>query len=791
MPTYTAAADEFTIAGVSMLPETQPRITHLANGGFVAVWTRVTTASDNQAGDVVGQLFDAQGNAVGTSFYLTIGQGPGLESLPFVDALAHGGFVASWRGGFQIFTDAGQRVGDVHSDSGRVVANPNGGFDIYRSGSGFRAQSYDDSGNAIGSAFTIPQPDPQHFASEGSFARLNGGGFAVAISYTDPTTTNPEMPIAIPYLELRTYSAAGTLLTTQNWGAWTYAPDLAALPGGGFVLIWSNNGNVEAQLFDAAGAKTGPEIHVSPLFPGYQNSPSVTALAAGGFVITWQNRNDQDGLDIKAQAFDAAGNKTGGEFVVNSATNFRESQPDVTELANGDLVFTWSRPASQPDERLDVEGRLFRRDGPGGGPINGTGADDVLHGTSQGETINGLAGNDVLYGHGGQDVLNGGEGNDYLVSAVVGGGPATLNGGAGNDSMVVQPGDIIGEAPGGGYDNVAAAGSFVLNAGAEVEVLSTTDNGGTAAINLTGNELANVLVGNAGANVLDGGPGGADILQGLGGDDIYFVDADDRVYEDAGGGYDYVVARSSFALGAGSAVEIVSTSNNGGTSSISLTGNELANVLVGNAGANALDGGFGGADILVGLGGNDTYFVDADDRVFEDAGGGSDYVVARSSFVLGAGSAVELVSTSNNGGAAAIDLIGNELGQVLVGNAGANILDGGNGNDLLVGLGGADTFRFAAMLGASNVDTINDFVAGTDRIALDDTVFAAIGAPGALNPNAFFAGAAAHDADDRIVYNSATGRLFYDADGNGAGAQVLFATLTGAPVIAASDFTVI
>ena len=33
--------------------------------------------------------------------------------------------------------------------------------------------------------------------------------------------------------------------------------------------------------------------------------------------------------------------------------------------------------------------------------------------------------------------------------------------------------------------------------------------------------------------------------------------------------------------------------------------------------------------------------------------------------------------------------------------------------------------------------------------------------------------------------------LFYDADGNGPGAQVQFATLTGTSPIAAGDFTVI
>ena len=48
-----------------------------------------------------------------------------------------------------------------------------------------------------------------------------------------------------------------------------------------------------------------------------------------------------------------------------------------------------------------------------------------------------------------------------------------------------------------------------------------------------------------------------------------------------------------------------------------------------------------------------------------------------------------------------------------------------------------------------------------------------------------------HDADDRVVYNTTTGQLFYDADGNGAGAAMLFATLDGHPPIVAGDFTVI
>jgi Ca2+-binding RTX toxin-like protein len=108
---------------------------------------------------------------------------------------------------------------------------------------------------------------------------------------------------------------------------------------------------------------------------------------------------------------------------------------------------------------------------------------------------------------------------------------------------------------------------------------------------------------------------------------------------------------------------------------------------------------------------------------------------------------------------------------------------------MLYGYGGADIFAFTTALGGGNVDTIFGFVAGSDRIGLDDAIFTAIG--GTLSPDAFVIGAAAAGTEDRIVYNQATGQLFYDADGSGGGAAILFATLQDAPVLGAGDFTMI
>jgi Ca2+-binding RTX toxin-like protein len=155
-----------------------------------------------------------------------------------------------------------------------------------------------------------------------------------------------------------------------------------------------------------------------------------------------------------------------------------------------------------------------------------------------------------------------------------------------------------------------------------------------------------------------------------------------------------------------------------------------------------------------------------------------------------------------------IDFTGNEFANQIWGNGAGNSLNGGGGNDALFGFdgndtlnggtgsdalfggSGADTFAFTTALGATNVDLIADFVSGTDKIALDDAMFTGLSL-GALSASAFVNGTSAQDADDRILYDAASGNLFFDADGNGAGTAVLFATLQGHPPIAASDFIVI
>ncbi len=394
-----------------------------------------------------------------------------------------------------------------------------------------------------------------------------------------------------------------------------------------------------------------------------------------------------------------------------------------------------------------------------------------------------------LFGNGFANTLTGNAGANQLDG---GGGVDAMAGLGGNDTYLFDhAGDTAIEAAGGGADIVYSAVSYSLNDGSEVESLSTISWEATTALNLTGNGLANTLFGNAGQNRLDG-KAGADTMTGREGNDTYLVDnAGDRVFEFAGGGADAVYASVSYALIANGDVETLATVSFEATTAINLTGNGLANYMIGNDGANQLDG-KAGADVMIGRAGNDKYFVDnAGDKTFESGGGGTDLIYASVSFVLTDAQEVESLSTVTWESTNALNLTGNGLANQLFGNAGANRLDGRGGNDVLHGKGGADIFAFTTVLGANNVDVVHGFSAVDDLIMLENNgVFVGLSG-GALNPNAFVIGTAAQDATDRIVYHQPTGRLFFDADGSGGSAQVQFAVLAGAPIISASDFTVI
>ncbi len=388
--------------------------------------------------------------------------------------------------------------------------------------------------------------------------------------------------------------------------------------------------------------------------------------------------------------------------------------------------------------------------------------DDLL-GDEDNNRLFGFSGDDSMDGGLGDDSIDGGVGEDWMDG---GEGDDTLDGGAGADDMQGGDGsdvyyvDNVGDActetdedsATGGVDEVRSLLSFyVLGDFIENGVIEAL-----TAASLRGNGLGNVLRGATGANVLEGeagddtleGGAGNDTLDGdVGNDSLDGGSGDDRML--GGNGADFyrvdsrsdVIVESSSAGGTDSVTSSVTYTLSANLERLLLSGSAAING-TGNAGNNAVSGN-GGANVLSGLAGLDT----------------------------------------------------------LLGGAGDDRLFGGLGNDTLTGGAGRDRFVFDTARGSSNVDRITDFVSRTDKILLDDDIFTRLtgssgGTPLAASKYKFITsgtGFAAGDADDRIIYNTNTDKLYYDADGKGGAAAVQIAVITmaGSAHPVAGDFLIV
>ncbi|OJF99247.1 hypothetical protein AX760_13625 [Pararhizobium antarcticum] len=337
-----------------------------------------------------------------------------------------------------------------------------------------------------------------------------------------------------------------------------------------------------------------------------------------------------------------------------------------------------------------------------------------------------------LYGGAGSDTLIAGGGGNYLDGGT---GADVMYGGSGGDTFIVNSGkDIVVDTWTPEFDNqsdpidtVRASASFALTSDARIELLETTGASSAKAINLTGSAVSQTIKGNAGANVLDGKGGNDTLIGGLGADTLIGGTGTDTA--------SYVLATAGVTLNLAKVSANTGEASGDTFNSIeNLTGTRFNDKLYGNALANKLTGGTGD-DYLSGSVGKDT----------------------------------------------------------LKGDAGNDRLNGGADSDILTGGSGKDTFVFSTTLGTSNVDQITDFNVKDDTIQLENSVFKSLPTVGALTASQFVANKSgiATDKFDRIVYETDTGKVFYDADGSGAGKAIHFASIAAGLAISATDFFII
>ncbi len=436
--------DEFQVSTETLDSQQYPTITALDDSGFVVIWASLQGPSS----DIKGQRYDANGEAVGVEFQVNT-ETTILQLYPSITALAGGGFVVTWTS-------------------------------INGSDYGIYGQRYDADGAAVGGEFQV-NTETANDRLYPSITALADGGFVVTWQSEGQDGDGSG-------IYGQRYGADGTtdgdefqVNTETSGGQWN--PSITALADGGLVVTWVSDDQdgdgwgIYGQRYGADGATVGDEFQVNTETSGGQWGPSVTALAGGGFVVSWgsdgqvDEQNDFFQTDFFAQQFAAqtfgtANDNEISDTIGSNWINGRDGNDILNGLQGDDILFGGmgndELNGGEDDDTLNGgEGDDVLVGGDGYDLLNGGAGKDTLSGGNDRDILKGGKGKDTLDGGDDYDVLRGGKGKDTLLGGKGGDtlnggkGADVLNGGTGKDDLYGGKGkDVFVFAAGDGSDTI-------------------------------------------------------------------------------------------------------------------------------------------------------------------------------------------------------------------------------------------------------------------------------------------------------------------------------------------------
>ncbi len=565
-----------------------------------------------------------------------------------------------------------------------------------------------------------------------------------------------------------------TTSVSESFGgdAGTDTLDLQALTGGVDV-------NLAAGTLSSHRGVSGFEIVVAG-----SGNDTITGMDSGTNTLFGDAGNDRFQLQgAREIVHGGLGNDTfvfldSGSGDTRDDELFGDEGIDTLDLSvfNSAAIFTYGGASSDMPSLMISEGYW----------IEFTGIENIIGSTAR----------DVIDEDGAFDMIMAGDGDDVVTADDSASLNDSFDGGNGLDTLNLEllstnlainlaTGTLTGHGGISGFEFILGGAGHDTFTGSDADEILFGSNGNDSIHGGNGNDF------------LDGGDGNDTLLGEVGNDTFGVTQSSDHDSLNGGTGTDTLDLSDDLEawtlLG-----DSTGSNSNGGTISFTdieiINGTRYGDTLSDAPFVRTVDGG-GGADIIV---------VDATASVTELFIGGNDLDTLDVQALSG-GVTVNLATGTLSGHAGAREFeavlagIGNDNitgdaeSNTLIGGAGNDTLSGGGGTaDLMVGGVGNDVFVFAATANGINQQGISDFVVGEDMLHLAAAAFAGL-SPGALSANAFVANTsgAATTAAHRIIYEIDTGRLFFDADGSGAGAAVQFGFIGSNLALDADDILII
>ncbi len=495
MAAITPIGTEFLVNTTTENAQAFSQVSALQDGGYIITWSSSFQDGD---GGIYAQRYNADGTLAGGEFLVnTVTEN--WQSYPQITTLADGSFVIIWQ---------------------------SGGFGV-PDGNDIIGQRFDANAVPIAGEFQINT----HVALDQEFsaiAALDDGGFIVAWESVDQEAEGSKDGIYAQRFDAGGVPVGGEFLVNTEIDSWQSKASITGLPDGGFVITWMSflqeggipeSHGIYGQRYDASGTPVGGEFHINTYTDNIQGSPDIVRLANGNFLVTWYSvGNDGSSEGVFAQLFGTDGATIGGEFQVNTFTDFSQHAPEITALPDGGFVVVWVSgfpfPGGIYAQRFSADGEMvgaethistsegrhyndpaitvledggfviswtvLYQDGDAAGiyaqqfdaQLFGTQGADELSDTVGADWMRGRGGDDTLYGLAGEDLMHGGRGDDTLYGGadndILKGntGDDTLYGGIGNDKLIGGAGDdiLVGGAGRDILKGGAGADTFVFNA---------------------------------------------------------------------------------------------------------------------------------------------------------------------------------------------------------------------------------------------------------------------------------------------------------------------------------------
>ena len=298
---------------------------------------------ENPSHDVVVKITDSTGHTLSQTFTLDVAASSrapvslrletveseefdlnaftdGVQNEPALTALDNGGFLSVWVN--QNASSSAGGDGSRHSVKARV---------------------FDENGEPLGAEFLVNQGTSSVQYNPSTVTLANGD---VLVSWTSYHGGSYRV-------YGRRFDEDGNALTNEmalfeSAGSHQYRPEIGALEDGGYIVSWYDSsqdgdaGGIYAQRFNADNEGFG-QFRVNSYTAGGQIDPDVTGLSNGGYVITWYGKGEGQTSDngVYLRQYNADG-ETVSEFTVSTSTAGDQSHPQITELADGGYVVTWS-----------------------------------------------------------------------------------------------------------------------------------------------------------------------------------------------------------------------------------------------------------------------------------------------------------------------------------------------------------------------------------------------------------------------------------------------------------------